>query len=62
MYKKLEKILIIVSVMLVSSFSMFIVISLHKQMFAGADGGVLVLKAKNNIKESINDIAKKMMF
>lgn len=45
--------------MLVSSFSMFIVINLHKQMFAGADGGVLVLKAKSNIKESINDIAKK---
>lgn len=59
MYKKMEKLLIILSIILVSSFSIFIVISLHKQMFAGTDGGVLVLKAKSNIKESINDIAEK---
>lgn len=58
MYKKLEKFLIVLSVLLVIFFSLFIVISKHKQMFAGADGGVLVLKAKNNIKESINDIAE----
>jgi len=58
MYKKLEKFLIVLSVLLVIFFSLFIVISKHKQMFAGADGGVLVLKAKSNIKESINDIAE----
>ncbi|MBW9331041.1 MAG: DUF1430 domain-containing protein [Lactococcus raffinolactis] len=58
MYKKLEKILIILSVAMVVSLGTFIVIAKHKQMFAGADGGVLVLKAKTNIKEVMADIAK----
>lgn len=58
MYKKLEKILIILSVAMVVSLGTFIVIAKHKQMFAGADGGVLVLKAKTNIKEVVADIAK----
>ncbi|GHU35983.1 bacteriocin transporter [Bacilli bacterium] len=58
MYKKLEKILIILSVALIVSVATFIVVAKHKQMFAGADGGVLVLKAKTDIKEVIADIAK----
>ena len=58
MYKKLEKILIILSVAMVVSLGTFIVIAKHKQIFAGADGGVLVLKAKTNIKEVMADIAK----
>ena len=58
MYKKLEKILIVLSVAMVVSLGTFIVIAKHKQMFAGADGGVLVLKAKTNIKEVMADIAK----
>lgn len=58
MYKKLEKILIVLSVAMVVSLGTFIVIAKHKQMFAGADGGVLVLKAKTNIKEVVADIAK----
>lgn len=58
MYKKLEKILIILSVAMVVSLGTFIVIAKHKQMFAGADGGILVLKAKTNIKEVVADIAK----
>lgn len=59
MYKKLERALITLSIVLVSAFSMIIVINKHKQMFAGTNGGVLVLKAKSNIKESIAEIAKK---
>ena len=59
MYKKLERLLITLSIVLVSAFSMIIVINKHKQMFAGTNGGVLVLKAKSNIKESIAEIAKK---
>ena len=58
MYKKLEKILIVLSVAMVVSLGTFIVIAKHKQIFAGADGGVLVLKAKTNIKEVMADIAK----
>ena len=58
MYKKLDKILIILPVAMVVSLGTFIVIAKHKQMFAGADGGVLVLKAKTNIKEVMADIAK----
>ncbi|MFZ2231390.1 MAG: DUF1430 domain-containing protein [Lactococcus raffinolactis] len=58
MYKKLEKILIVLSVAMVVSLGTFIVIAKHKQMFAGVDGGVLVLKAKTNIKEVMADIAK----
>lgn len=58
MYKKLERILIVLSVAMVVSLGTFIVIAKHKQMFAGADGGVLVLKAKTNIKEVMADIAK----
>ncbi|GFH43428.1 hypothetical protein Hs30E_19790 [Lactococcus hodotermopsidis] len=58
MYKKLEKILIVLSVALIVSFATFIVVAKHKQMFAGADGGILVLKAQNDIKEVMADIAK----
>lgn len=58
MYKKLEKLLIVLSVALIVSLATFIVVAKHKQMFAGADGGILVLKAKNDIKEVMADIAK----
>lgn len=57
MYKKIEKILIVASVFLLTSLSLFIVIHSHKQMFAGADGGVLVLNARSDLKDQLKKLA-----